>query len=337
MAPNEPTEVRDRRAGFLESARDRTQYLGVEANGATFVVNASETHMGRHLFLKQARPEFRVLRRAVGAVEALTGDDAVAGRLFVDVGANIGTSTISALASQRFGSAVCCEPQEENHRLLRVNLALNGLEERAKPLRVAASDRVGQSNLMVVGAPAWKSRLALDEQMIEDKRADLARRRLDDPAAEVPELSVSDVELVTLDQLTEQGTIDADSVGMVWIDAEGHEGHVLAGARRLLDCGVPVCLEFHPDGLEKHGGRGKLEDLAKQCYTHFVDVRRQERDRQRFGLRPIEELRQLADRFLDPTTPGAYTDVLLLRLDPKQASAAGDLPALVRKRRARAK
>src|SRR3712207_8527825 len=41
-----------------------------------------------------------------------------------------------------------------------------------------------------------------------------------------------DVETVTLDGLVERGAIDAARTALVWVDVQGHEGRVLAGARR---------------------------------------------------------------------------------------------------------
>jgi FkbM family methyltransferase len=327
---------RDARDEFLAQARELAPYLGVEADGSRFVVATWDRHMGKHLFIKQGRPEFRVLSRAVRVIDALFGDDAVADRVFVDVGANIGTSTISALASQGFGSAVCCEPEEENYRLLRANLALNDLEERTSTLRVAVSDRPGTSNLVVVGGPAGKSRIVSDPEKLLDKRVERAARRLEDPSVELPEMTVTEVEVVTLDGLVSDSVIDVDRLGMLWIDAEGHEGHILRGGHSLTEHGVPLVFEFHPSGLEAHGTRAATHEIAEERYTHFVDMRRQEPDHERFGLQPVSELRAFAERFLDPASTASYTDILLLRLSAAQAKRGENLPELIARRRERA-
>jgi FkbM family methyltransferase len=332
------------RITFFEEARAHAPYLGVEAGGGRFLIATDDRGVDRGLFVKQARPEFRVLGRAVTIVEILTGDGAIAGRLFVDVGANIGTATVHALVSQRFGSAVSCEPEEENFRLLRANLALNDLADRVRPLRVAVSNRVGSSELVVLKGRKGASWIAVDGDKIRDAEAVRARRIGEEPdaqanphvraPAELAEMTVVDVETVTLDRLAETGVIEADAVGMVWIDAEGHEGHILQGAGTLADRGVPIVFEFHPRGLEERGDRDKVHSVAEQCYTHFVDVRRQESDRPRFELQPVMELRRHAHRLLDPTSPGRFTDLLLLRLDAGQASAGAHLPELFVRQRA---
>jgi FkbM family methyltransferase len=320
---------RDARDAFLAQAREVAPYLGVEADGSRFVVATWDRHMGKHLFIKEGRPEFKVLSRAVRVIEFLLGDDALADRLFVDVGANIGTSTVSALASQPFGSAVCCEPEEENYRLLRANLALNDLEERTSTLRVAVSDHSGTSNLIVVGGPAGKSRIVAYPEKIMDKRVGRAARRLEDPTVELPEMTVTEVEVVTLDGLVSDGVIETDRVGMLWIDAEGHEGHILRGGHSLTEHGVPLIFEFHPTGLEAHGTRADIHEIAEERYTHFVDMRRHEPDHERFGLQPVGELRPFAERFLDPASTASYTDLLLLRLTGAQAKRGDNLPQLI--------
>jgi FkbM family methyltransferase len=241
----------DARIAFFEQAGQYTRYLEVETRDGRYLVTTRSQKLGRHLFTKQGRPEFGVLRRAVSAIEILIQEGSLVGRLFVDVGANIGTSTISALLSHGFGSAVCIEPEEENFRLLRANLVLNDLDD-VQAVRVAASDRVGNAYLLVFGGPPGKTQVAFDLQHVEDVQAWRAQRAAESGRAttELPKMNVTDLELVTLDHLVASGVIDADRVGMLWIDVEGHEGHVLGGAGALTERGTPIVFEFDPTALE---------------------------------------------------------------------------------------
>ena len=133
------------------------------------------------------------------------------------------------------------------------------------------------------------------------------------PAVEVP-LSVTDIELVTLDGFVEDGVIDPDRAGMLWLDVEGHEGHVLAGARALTERGVPIVFEFHPAALEVRGDRHAVHEVAETCYTHFIDLRRSDPERRGRHLRPVKEMTELAERWLDPELEGRWSDLLILRL-----------------------
>jgi hypothetical protein len=123
------------------------------------------------------------------------------------------------------------------------------------------------------------------------------------------------VETVTLDDLARDGVFDPDSAGLLWMDAQGHEGHIVEGATEITSRGVPIVLEWDPRSLDKIGDRGKIQEVASRNYTHFAAMRADSSvDGPRFWLRPVEELDDYAERFLDPSQPGTFTDIMLLRL-----------------------
>jgi FkbM family methyltransferase len=332
---NAPPRDQDPRTACFERAQDYTPFLGVQTDDGTFLVSTSDGGAGLGLFVERGRPEFKVLRIAVRTIKFLFGDDVLEGRVFVDIGANIGTATVAALRSHNFGSAVSCEPEAENYGLLRANLALNDLEGRARALQVAASDRSGQADLVVLPDRSGNGWIATDREKIRDAEERRARKIAQNPAKEEtrrggrrPKIDFVKVKLETLDRLVDDRTIEAERVGMLWVDVEGHEGQVLEGATKLTERGVPIVFEFHPENLDRRGDRRLIHKLAERSYTHFVDVRRRPADRAqpRYQLRPATELAQLADRFLDPSSPASFTDVLMLRLDPKRAGVGEGLP-----------
>ncbi len=320
------------RISFYERTEPFAPYIGVATDSGSYVVATRDQHIGRSLFAKRGRPEFRVLDASVAAIGFLLGKNAISERLFIDVGANIGTTTVPALITHGFASAVCIEPEAENFRVLRANLALNGLEDRSETVKAGVSNRTGRSELVVVEGAGGKPWIAVDAETV--RVAKEARDRLAAEDKERPEMSVVEIDLVTLDHLADTGMIDLDRLGMLWVDAEGHEGHVIEGASELVGRGMPMVFEFHPEGLDERGDREKIHELAEEHYTHFVDVRRQEVDRSqpRFMLRAVTDLARFAERFLDPDTPGHFTDLLMVRLDQKQASRGRKLPALMRSR-----
>ncbi len=69
------------------------------------------------------------------------------GSVVVEIGGNVGSTTISLLARHNAGSVVVFEPAPGNIRLLRCNLILNELEDRAIVQRIAISDRNGTVEL----------------------------------------------------------------------------------------------------------------------------------------------------------------------------------------------
>ncbi len=75
------------------------------------------------------------------------------------------------------------------------------------------------------------------------------------------------VSCVTIDQLLAEGIVDGDRLGLVWIDVEGHELAVLAGARSLTD--VPIVIEYQP---RLHKNLDRLHALIQGRYGRVFDI-----------------------------------------------------------------
>jgi hypothetical protein len=114
----------------------------------------------------------------------------------------------------------------------------------------------------------------------------------------------------TLDGLLADRSIDPDAVGLVWVDTQGHEAHVLGGASELLERPVPMLIEFHPGMLGDT--LADLQDLVMAHFTHVLDVRRSKRDKAP-AFQPITSMPQLAEEYLERRN-GKFTDLLLLNL-----------------------
>lgn len=238
------------RRRFFDQAQALTRYLSVEVGELTFLVDTSD-RIGRGLFVRRFRQDLRHLDRAV----RLVGEHRLLreGSIFVDVGANIGTTTVHAVRCHGFAGAVSLEPAPTNFRLLLLNLVANEVEGRVRPLRAAAADREGTVQLVL-------SRRTSGEHSIVARSDGKASRTI---AAQA----------VTLDALAAGGLLDPAAVGLLWMDAQGAEHLVLAGAATLLARGVPVATAVRPklaNWLETRDGLIRL--LAG--YTHFYDLRR---------------------------------------------------------------
>jgi FkbM family methyltransferase len=312
-----PVGDREQRLAYFDGADRFTPYLATRAGGALFLVKTEDKHIGRSLFSKRGRGELSVLSRAVAAIEGLLGPSAIAERCLVDVGANIGTTTVPALLSHGFDTAVAIEPEPENVRVLRLNVLLNDLEARVKVLPVAASNEVGRSELVVNRSRGGKHWIATESIKLGRKQ------RAED--------GVLEVDTVTLDHLVESGVIEPDRTGLVWMDAEAHEGHILEGASSLLAGGTPLVVEWNPLILDRMGDRGKLERAVASEYTHFAGMHRNhDVSEPGFPLQTVDELPAYAERFLDRSTGLTKTDILVLRLGPEQAAGVSDLDELMR-------
>jgi len=251
------------------------------------LVDASDEVLGRAVYIRGGF-EREYMRTAL---EFLTARSiTTAGRTFVDVGANIGTSTLDALLHFGFARAISFEPDRHNFRLLRMNLLLNDLEDRADTYLMALSDRDG-----TIG--------------IERNPGHNADTRIVTPAGDDGGPAFEAVPCARFDTLVESGTIDLAQIGMLWIDAQGHDSHVLAGAATATAAGIPTVVEYWPDELAAAGGLELLEDLVREHYANVVDLRALERGLSDRAVVPAAEIVSLRDRY-----PGErLTDLLFVR------------------------
>lgn len=205
-----------------------------------FCVRTSDKLVGRYTFMN-GDYELHLMRRAIEIISAERGVPSILqGKTFMDVGANIGTALVPALRLFGADSAVAFEPEPENYRLLHLNLIANGLDERVRRFPLALSDHTGTSDLELSATNSGDHRMRMpgagDGDDGESNRATIG------------------VPVTRLDDLVASGEVDLSSLGMVWMDVQGHEGHVLAGASTLLDSSIPVVAEFWPYGLRRSGG-----------------------------------------------------------------------------------
>lgn len=234
--------------------RRRSQYLVAPFGPGQLVVDTQDQEIGRTVFLTGGYERWH-METALGVL-ARHGRR-VDGTVFVDVGANIGTSTVDALLLGGFVSAVCFEPEPHNVRLLTANAALNGLADRVEVHPVALSDLDGAALLQ-------RSSTNLGDHRIFTGAAAAANGNGRGRTAEK-------VQCRRLDGLVEDGLLDPESVGLFWSDAQGHELKILRGASTLADAGVPHVIEFCPNLLGTDAP--ELEDHVASRFSTIVDLR----------------------------------------------------------------
>ena len=172
--------------------------------------------------------------------------DFTVGGIMLDIGANIGTTSIPRVILGDAAYVYAAEPAPENFACLVANIQDNAVAGYVLPSQVAISSTNGTATLRVtehIGA-----------HMLTIK----AQRK--HPTLEVP--------TVTLDCWAQQQRVDVSGVRFVKIDVQGWEGHVLAGARDLMTCRPIVWqLEISPGRVEKSGVT--MADLVTQIGATF--------------------------------------------------------------------
>jgi FkbM family methyltransferase len=281
--------TKQRREALFDSAADAAPLIGVDVDGVSYLVDTTDQRVGRSLLVIGRRGEMGVLSRVTSILRETHGLDTSVST-FIDVGANIGTTTIPALTEQGFRDAVVCEPVAENFRLLHANLILNGLDRRTRMIPAAISDAIEKTEIRLHRQNSGAHQLVRGGQPGREGES----RRL--------------VPTTTLDALVQRGVIDLDRAGLLWMDTQGHEPKVLAGAGTVVAAGVPILLEYMPNLIEKRNERQQLFESVREGYSHFVDMRTS-------GAGALERLPidLLSETAPDRWDPDGLTDLLLLR------------------------
>ncbi len=106
-----------------------------------------------------------------------------------------------------------------------------------------------------------------------------------------------------LDDLAAEGVFDPAELGLVLIDVEGHEPHVLDGGESVFGNGVPLIVELNPKLLGLGGRTADFGPQLARYYTHVLDLR----DRGAEFV-PVAEVPALIERY-----EGKSTDLLAVK------------------------
>jgi FkbM family methyltransferase len=198
---------------------------------------------------------------------------------FLDVGANIGTTSIPAARSPLVSSVVSLEPVSSVFRCLEKGIEDSELEGKILAFNVGA------------GARNEKATISVNPENCGDNRIG---RSPDTWGRE-------EIRMVRLDDLIDELEMDP---AFVWIDAQGWEPEILEGAPKLIERKIPWMVEFWPSGIEDPD---KFLGLLEENWTQVIETRQGHRE-----VRPVRWVRSLFTRLLIQG-PGAHTDLFLIR------------------------
>lgn len=187
-----------RRQYALEMMRQIIPVIGVPTDDGLILINTSDRVIGFDVYVRgQWDPH--------GLTDALDlaaqyGHPGLEGRTFVEVGGNIGTTTLQA--AKRAARCVVVEPDPGNLQLLRANVAANDLADRVEVVAGAATAESGVVRL------ERSAKNHGDHRVSETGEVEVPAVRLDDVIADH----------------------EVTDIGLLWLDTQGHEAQVLAGA-----------------------------------------------------------------------------------------------------------
>lgn len=282
------------RDATFKAAGNLTPSFAVDTDSVRVYVDTDDQEISRlvYIFGLYDKP---LMTLAFDALRRVGGPADLAGKRLLDLGANIGTTTLTATACFGAEGSYAFEPDPVNFRNLSVNVAANGLGERVTTFELALSDSAGTVAFERSDWNAGDHRVRSEAGATGDAFDEAGRELIEVRAA-------------PLDELVEAGEVDLDQVGAVWVDVQGHEGQVLAGAQSLLDRAIPMVIEYWPYGLRQAGGHERFHELLGAAYDGWVDLGGPE-GRPGTRVQPLEEVRAL-DATL--TGPDDHSDLLLL-------------------------
>jgi FkbM family methyltransferase len=180
------------------------------------------------------------------------------GGIMLDIGANIGTTSIPRTILGDFQYIYAAEPEPLNYLCLVQNVVANGLAGYVLPDQVAISSSDGEAELII------NTRMANHHLSLAPVSSDTPKHQR---STKVP--------CLTLDSWVSALGIDLNLVTFIKSDAQGWEGHILRGASQVLrNKHIAWQIEFWPSGLKKANfDLREIAGLVRQHFTHFVDLR----------------------------------------------------------------
>ena len=197
---------------------------------------------------------------------------------FLDIGGNIGTTSIYVSKCCPALDVLAFEPDPDNSKIFRINCILNN--SNAALYNIA----LGERNTDVS--------LALSDNNMGDHRilnASLEARRK------------KTVCMRTFDTWLEE---HPQTIKYIWMDVQGYEGFVLEGMQKALDMQTsPIWMEFCPQMLRESGSFESLLFVLQRYFSSYIDRHNPNKEH------TIDKIIELADSL----TGDKATDLFLIR------------------------
>ncbi|HEX6127126.1 MAG TPA: FkbM family methyltransferase, partial [Pyrinomonadaceae bacterium] len=220
-------------------------------------VSSEDWLMGKHLFVHR-NYEIDFIGMSLAFLKERGYLRTGKGRIAVDIGANLGMIGIAMARNDDFDRVIAFEPDPRNFRLLENNVKQNGLESRIECFQIALSSQNGEIEFELAEGNSGDSRVrqtdrvgALNEQL----RRTVVVRSMTFDSFVAGKLTAS----------------EADQIDLLWVDIQGHEGHLFSGARDFLSKRkIAVVNEFWGYGIDRSGmSREEYCAAVKEVFSEF--------------------------------------------------------------------
>lgn len=182
-------------------------------------------------------------------------------KVFLDIGANIGSTSIYATKSDHFTHAISIEPSQLNYQFLVWNIKINALEDKIQPLNCGVADFCGEQELICSPSNCGDFRLSPN---LTKSSGNFYNEK---------EFKSETVRFFTLDELANKGDLKPQDIGFIWIDCQGSEGLIFkAGKQFLYTAAVPIYIEFWPYGIEQLGCRLEYFEFISHYSSEIIKL-----------------------------------------------------------------
>lgn len=207
--------------------------------------------------------------------------------VFLDIGANIGTTSLSATKNNRVSEIIAIESSSDNFALLQCNIHINKLHNKIHAVNAAASDRIGFANVVTSPVAPSDNRVRSDLECVENTETEK-------------------VATITIDSLIKNRGLS--EIAFMWVDVQGYEYFVLNGAKELIskNKNMAVQIEFWPIGLRETNSLDLLCQFCKENFSKYIDIKEY-----LGGSKIVHEINSI-DLLPDIYQSYTYTDIFLI-------------------------
>jgi FkbM family methyltransferase len=292
-----PFLLRDRRAAavvvlqrLLVSLSRLTPVVAVERDGRRIFISTKDESDITKSVLTTGTYEAPLIANAVETLARLERTSAMLTEgWFIDVGANIGVTTLEMFHRHGASRGLAIEPHPEIFSILRHNLLEAGLNDVVRAYNVAISSGDGSAEL------AMSAHNQGDHRLVRSDASD---------SGSTVGVQHSQVDVRGLDSLLQEAGIAPLDCALVWVDTQGHEPQVLAGARTLIAAKVPFVCEYWPTELAQVGLLAEFHRIVAEQFDTVVDLSSPNR------VLSADSLDQVGWALAGPR---GYTNLLLIR------------------------
>ena len=221
------------------------------SDGLHYVATSQDKYIIKKMYIDRtnfAEDEMKLFKMLVKLFYGIDDSEG----LFLDLGANIGTSGIYFTKVLSPGlKLLAFEPDPENFKLLRTNLVLNDMEENATAENYGLGIEESEMTIYRDAVNPGHNGLYSNDSGVAGET----------------------VRIIPLDKYFTEKNLSPKDVKYIWIDTEGFEPQVLIGMKNILTANpAPIFMEFNPRIWQQSGYFDKMMKFFNGLYENYVWV-----------------------------------------------------------------